>query len=380
VSTITCVGLTKSFGTTRVLDRLDLAVPDGAVVTLIGESGSGKTTLMRLVAGFERPDAGTITLDDDVVDSAQRFVPPDKRRIGFVAQEGNLFPHLTVAKNVAFGLPRAQRSSGRVRELLDLVGLGDLGGRYPHQLSGGQQQRVALARALAPRPRLVLLDEPFSSLDPALRSSLRADVMRILRDQHATTLFVTHDQAEALSAADLVGIVGDGTVRQLATPETLYNQPADAAVAKFLGDANLVDGTVDRGAEGRGVDHRLVHTALGDLHLVAGRQPFVGPATVLVRPEQVVPHRLDDTHPSDPATGRVVDRQYFGHDCMLVVSTGGGRSVRVRCGGQDTPQLGDAVALSVDGDVVAWPAPATDAGTTDAGAAPARAQARTASA
>ncbi len=218
MSRISCRGISKRFGAYQVLADLDLEVPDGAVVTVLGESGSGKTTLLRVIAGFERPDAGTIVLDNEVVDSAGRFVPPDKRRIGFVAQEGNLFPHLTVAKNIAFGLSRGERDSGRVDEMLRLVGLDELGARYPHELSGGQQQRVALARALAPRPRLVLLDEPFSSLDASLRSSLRFDVMRILREQQATTVFVTHDQSEALSVADLVGIMNRGRIAQFARP------------------------------------------------------------------------------------------------------------------------------------------------------------------
>ncbi|HEY1741369.1 MAG TPA: ATP-binding cassette domain-containing protein, partial [Acidimicrobiia bacterium] len=185
MSTITCRQINKSFGETRVLDDLDLDVPDGAVVTLLGESGSGKTTLLRLIAGFERPDTGTVAIDGELVDAPQRFVPPERRRVGFVAQEGNLFPHLTVARNIAFGLSRAEKSSRRVDEMLQLVGLEGLGKRYPHELSGGQQQRIALARALAPRPRLVLLDEPFSSLDAGLRASLRRDVMEILRSRRA---------------------------------------------------------------------------------------------------------------------------------------------------------------------------------------------------
>src|SRR5579875_2954841 len=215
MSRIACKGIWKSFGNTRVLEGLDLEVPDGAVVTVLGASGSGKTTLLRLIAGFERPDSGTILIDDEVVDSARHFVAPERRRIGYVAQEGDLFPHLTVARNIGFGLA-------------------GLGGRYPHELSGGQQQRVALARALAPHPRVVLLDEPFSSLDASLRASLRFDVMRILREQRATTVFVTHDQAEALSVADLVGIMSGGRIRQFAPPEELYSRPIDPTVAQFL--------------------------------------------------------------------------------------------------------------------------------------------------
>ncbi len=353
MSRIACKGIWKSFGNTRVLEGLDLEVPDGAVVTVLGASGSGKTTLLRLIAGFERPDSGTILIDDEVVDSARHFVAPERRRIGYVAQEGDLFPHLTVARNIGFGLARRERTSGRIEELLELVGLKGLGGRYPHELSGGQQQRVALARALAPHPRVVLLDEPFSSLDASLRASLRFDVMRILREQRATTVFVTHDQAEALSVADLVGIMSGGRIRQFAPPEELYSRPIDPTVAQFLGEANLLRGRAARGA---------VETALGTLPLGDGnRSSLVGPVLVLVRPEQISIQRSGRV-PVGPgagegATGRVIHREYYGHDCVVLVSLDGAEpAVRVRCPGQAPVEVGDAVALQVTGAVVAWPA------------------------
>jgi iron(III) transport system ATP-binding protein len=347
MSKVSCQAVSKSFGSMRVLDGLDLEVADGAVVTLLGESGSGKTTLLRLIAGFERPDAGTITLDGDIVDSPRRFVPPDKRRIGFVAQEGNLFPHLTVAKNIGFGLSRAERATGRVNELLELVGLAGLGKRYPHQLSGGQQQRVALARALAPHPRLVLLDEPFSSLDAGLRSSLRFDVMRILRDQHATTIFVTHDQSEALSVADMVGIMSAGKIRQFATPEALYNHPADMSIAQFLGEANIINGTASGG---------LVRTAFGDLRLANGDRSLAGPTKVLLRPEQVtLRHVTDDSGQAHSTIGTVVHREYYGHDCVMLVDTSNHELMRVRCPGRAPVDVGDSVTIRAAGVVVAWP-------------------------
>ncbi len=390
MSAISCRGVYKSFGSSPVLDNLDLEVPDGAIVSLLGQSGSGKTTLLRLIAGFERPDAGSISIDGEEVDSGHVFVQPDKRRIGFVAQEGNLFPHLTVAKNVAFGLSRAERSSGRVDEMLHLVGLEDLGKRYPHQLSGGQQQRVALARALAPGPRLILLDEPFSSLDAGLRASLRADVMKILREQKATSIFVTHDQSEALSVADLVGIMDKGRIRQFATPEVLYESPADPVVAQFLGEANLVSGI----ASGTSVK-----TELGELSLGEPAGNLSGPVVVLVRPEQielnVVARREGGTElnaqgrasgeggtelngqgrafeglPAEGAsakskhlqgnaasiTGTVVSREYYGHDCVVLVSVEGeDRRIRVRCSGRSPAEFGDTVAIAATGDVVAWP-------------------------
>jgi iron(III) transport system ATP-binding protein len=349
MSTILCKGIAKSFGNSRILEELDLEVPEAAVVTLLGASGSGKTTLLRMIAGFERPDTGTILIGGETVDSAHRFVPPEKRRIGYVAQEGNLFPHLTVAKNIAFGLSRQEHTTGRVEELLNLVGLDGLGKRYPHQLSGGQQQRVALARALATRPQVVLLDEPFSSLDARLRASLRFDVMRILREQHATTVFVTHDQDEALSVADLVGIMNGGQIRQFAAPEALYNRPVDPAIAQFLGEANILAGTVSQG---------VVDTALGKLSLASTHGTLEGQAVALVRPEQISLQPLADEHrESGQAVGQVAHREYYGHDCVMLVDVGSGQhSLRVRCFGDVPFQVGDAVALSATGEFVAWPA------------------------
>jgi len=349
VSAISCRGVSKSFGGAAVLDGLDLEVPEGAVVTVLGQSGSGKTTLLRLIAGFERPGQGTIEIAGEVVDSPRRYVPPERRRVGYVTQEGNLFPHLDVAKNVAFGMPRAQRSSARVQELLELVGLGDLGKRYPHQLSGGQQQRVALARALAHQPRVVLLDEPFSSLDAGLRAALRYDVARILRARRATTVLVTHDQEEALSVADLVGIISEGRIRQFATPESLYSQPVDLTVAQFLGEANIVAGTADGST---------VETVLGRLELAGTSRPLKGPSRALVRPEQLSLLAAGNGQgPAGAPRGRVTHREFYGHDCALVVDLdGASQQVRVRCPGQPPVEVGETVAVVARGPVLAWPA------------------------
>src|ERR1700689_1674042 len=273
-------GLHKAFGPHPVLTDLELEVAPGSLTAILGPSGSGKTTLLRILAGFEQADAGTVTIGDTVVDSDAIHVAPERRRIGYVPQEGSLFPHLTVAANVGFGLPPRQRLGQRTADLLAAVGLADLGKRYPHELSGGQQQRVALARALAIEPAVVLLDEPFASLDAHLRASIRADVQQIFRRAGTTAVLVTHDQDEALSTADRVAALRDGKIAQCATPEDLYCRPADPALASFIGEANLLEGVVNEG---------LVKTLLGNLPLdpAVVTPAGAGQFTVLIRPEQV---------------------------------------------------------------------------------------------
>jgi iron(III) transport system ATP-binding protein len=249
MSSLTVTALTKSFGGTPVLTGIDLHVPEGSFTALLGPSGCGKTTLLRLIAGFDDADSGTVALGNRTVAGAGRSVAARRRGVGFVPQEGGLFPHLTVAGNISFGLPRRQRrDGGRIRELL--------ADRSPHQLSGGQQQRVALARALAPQPSLVLLDEPFSSLDATLREDTRAAVSAALTASGATAVLVTHDQAEALSMADQVAVLRGGRLVQLTDPRTLYRRPGDLDVATFVGEAVVLDADLRDG---------LAHCALGEL-------------------------------------------------------------------------------------------------------------------
>jgi iron(III) transport system ATP-binding protein len=340
-------GLDKAFGRHPVLTGLDLEAAAGTLTAVLGPSGSGKTTLLRILAGFERPDRGSVTIGGVTVDGERCHVPADRRRIGYVSQEGSLFPHLTVEANVGFGLPRGQRHGRRVGDLLDAVALTGLARRYPHQLSGGQQQRVALARALAVMPRLVLLDEPFASLDANLRASVRADVLTILRDAKMTAILVTHDQEEALSSADYVAVIRDGTIAQLATPQDLYDHPADADLASFVGDANLLDGRVEDG---------LVHTAFGtlavhdDLSGAPGKE-----VTVLIRPEQL------DVRPGaagQGAHGRVISTSFHGHDTLISVSHGSETvpsPLLVRVHGNPQLMPGSAVTLTVREPVCAWP-------------------------
>ena len=342
-------GLDKAFAGHVVLAGLAVSVPAGSLTAVLGASGSGKTTLLRILAGFERADAGTVTIGDAVVDGPGAHLAPERRRIGYVPQEGGLFPHLTVQANVGFGLPARHRKGPRTAGLLDAVGLAGLGRRYPHQLSGGQQQRVALARALAIRPDIVLLDEPFAALDAHLRASVRADVLRLLREAGTTAVLVTHDQDEALSTADRVAVLRDGRIAQCASPQDLYLRPADADLARFIGDANLVDGVLDGTA---------VHTILGRLPVEASEAPCPppGPVTVLIRPEQVELHAADATGAASLA-GRVISCGYHGHDAVMLVrpeQDGSGPDIIVRTvAGRQLP-AGCPVWLRARGPVLAW--------------------------
>jgi len=238
-TTVLCKQISKSYqpGLAAVCD-LSLTVQQGEIVALLGPSGCGKTTTLRLIAGFERPDAGCIAIGGHIVAEGRRFVPPEQRQVGMVFQNYALFPHLSVGENVAYGLTRTRQDrQARVREVLSLVDLRGLETRLPHQLSGGQQQRVALARALAPRPQVLLLDEPFSGLDAGLRDQVRGDVLRILRESAATVLFVTHNQDEALFMGDRIAVMHQGHIEQVGTPEAVFGAPATRFVAEFMGAA-----------------------------------------------------------------------------------------------------------------------------------------------
>jgi iron(III) transport system ATP-binding protein len=339
-------GVAKAFGPQPVLRGVDLVVPAGSFTAILGSSGSGKTTLLRVVAGFERPDGGEIRIGDDLVDdAARRFVPSERRRIGYVPQEGALFPHLSVGRNIAFGLHRGPDRRNRVDELLELVGLSGYRRRYPHQLSGGQQQRVALARALAIGPEIVLLDEPFSSLDAAMRASVRSDVLAVLRRAGTTSILVTHDQDEALSMADQVAVLRHGVIAQLDTPAGLYGRPCDVELAQFLGESNVLEGDVRGGS---------ALTALGSLSVASVNGAVTaGPARVMVRPEQI---RLDDSL-SGAVVATVQSYEYYGHDAVVRVRPEdvGLPDLVVRLTGGAPLEIGRRVGLSVLGGVVVWP-------------------------
>jgi iron(III) transport system ATP-binding protein len=345
-------GARKSFGDLRVLDGVDLSVPAGSFTAILGSSGSGKTTLLRIVAGFERLDGGTVVLGTEAVDDGRHsFVPSEHRHIGYVPQEGALFPHLSVGRNVAFGLPRGPNRRGRVLDLLEMVGLSGLHRRYPHQLSGGQQQRVALARALATDPEIVLLDEPFSSLDASLRASVRSEVHDVLRRAGTTTILVTHDQDEALSMADQVAVLRHGVIAQLDTPAGIYQRPLDPNLAEFLGESNVLHAEVARSA---GRPTAVATTPFGALAVEGWPQnEGSGPADVLIRPEQIV---IGDAATS-ALVATVASYEYYGHDAVVRVHPESGQlpDFIVRVTGGTPLVTGARVGLSVTGSVVAWP-------------------------
>ena len=335
---LTVTGLARSYGPVPALAGVDLDVARGDLLAVLGPSGCGKTTLLRCVAGFERPDRGVITVAGRQVAGERGHVPSHRRRVAVVPQDGALFPHLSVADNVGYGLDRAARRGGRIEEVLALVGLAGYGGRMPHQLSGGQQQRVAVARALAPRPPLVLLDEPFSALDAQLRAELRADVRQALRADGATAVLVTHDQAEALSMADAVAVMDAGRIVQCGPPAEVYRDPATPWVARFVGDAVLLPATVD---------DDVAVTPLGRLPL---RGPATGgTVTVLIRPEQL---RIA---PTGGSVATVVRQAFHGHDALTTLRLADGTLLTARTldEGAGLP-AGAQVAVIVRGEVRAY--------------------------
>jgi iron(III) transport system ATP-binding protein len=335
VNGLTVTGLVAGYGSHSVLCGLNLEVPEGGLAAVLGPSGCGKTTLLRVIAGLHPVQEGRIELAGRTLTAGGVRVPPERRGIGIVPQEGALFPHLTVAGNVAFGLTREQRRNGRVDELLEMVGLAGYGRRVPAELSGGQQQRVSLARALAPRPAMVLMDEPFSSLDASLREGLRADVRAVLRATGATALLVTHDQEEALGVADLVAVLRDGVVAQLGTPQQVYGMPVDLGVALFVGEAVTFAGNAGGG---------IVDTPLGRLP-AEGR----GAGTVLLRPEQI------HLNGGSGIAATVTDVLFHGHDATVLLRLAGGTEVRSRVQGPVPARRGDDVAVTVRGPALFFP-------------------------
>jgi len=330
-------GLRRAYGPIHAVDGVDLEVVPGEMLTVLGPSGCGKTTVLRLIAGLETPDGGTIEIGGRRVAGAGAIVPPERRRVGMVFQDFALFPHLSVRDNIGYGLRGDRDREVRVGELLELIDLVEAGGRLPHQLSGGMQQRVALARALAPRPDVVLLDEPFSNLDAALRTQLRGDVREILRAAGTAAIFVTHDQDEALTLGDRMAVMVRGRVEQVAPPEVVYGEPATPFVATFVGIANLVQ------ADCRG---GTAMTRLGPVRLVGVRSSrTTGRALAVIRPEHLDVHEAPDG-PADPGAWRVDGRRFAGTEILYEVVAPDGERLWVEAGpAVRRLRVGDTVSL-----------------------------------
>ena len=329
-----------SFGDTEVLSGISLELESKQLLAVLGASGAGKSTLMRLIAGFDSVGGGSIVLDGEILSDSSKTVAPEKRSIGIVPQDSALFPHLNVSQNIGFGLSgfSKEAKAERVSELLRLIRMEEFASRMPQELSGGQVQRVALARALAPKPKLVLLDEPFSALDAELRGQLREEVRQVLRAEGATAVLVTHDQEEALSLADRVAVLREGKIIQVGSPSEIYNSPADVGIATFLGESVLVDGKVSGGK------------ILTDLGSLSALNNVVEGATgvVAIRSENFY------LQPNPTGDSEVVGRVFFGHDALVEVQTPKLR-IRARSNGPFAPEVGMRVTVWVRGAVNFYP-------------------------
>ncbi len=336
--------LWKGYGRRPVLEGVSLEVPAGSLTAVLGLSGCGKTTLLRVIAGFERAERGIVSLGGETLDDGHTYLPTEKRGIGYVPQEGALFPHLSVEANVGFALSRSERRGKAVATLLEMVGIAPLAKRLPSELSGGEQQRVALARALARRPHALLLDEPFSSLDATLRVRVREEVHALLREQGVTTVLVTHDQEEALSLADSVAVLREGKIVQQGAPAELYERPVDEPLARFLGAVNLIDASFE-GAVAR--------TALGALELRGEPAANAAGGVVMVRPEQLEVQLMASAAGAGLA-GRVEQCRYYGHDALLHIRPehpGEARVLLARVHGEQALAVGTQVRVAARGPV-----------------------------
>jgi iron(III) transport system ATP-binding protein len=319
--------IAKSYGSEKVLSDFNLDVWNGAIVGILGVSGSGKTTALRLIAGFEKPDTGINEMRNEIISSEEIYLPPEERNVGMVFQDYALFPHLDVKSNIAFGLSKDQIKSGRLDEVINMCNLNNYSAKLPQELSGGQQQRVALARAIAPKPEVILLDEPFTSLDAHMARDLRDEVISLLRTTETTAIIVTHDQEEALSVCDVVSVLENGKVIQSATPQEIYLNPVSQTVANSVGDPNIIKGFSVNG---------LVETSLGSFV-----SAYNGALDVSIRPECI--ELTLDTEGSYIVT----ECTFYGHDQVISFSNNKGEIFRARSLPNTIYESGDKVTVEI---------------------------------
>ena len=318
-----CRGVNKRFSDVQAVTGFDLTVEPGQVVALLGPSGCGKTTALRLIAGFEQPDVGTVAIGERTVHSLGYSVPPEQRRVGMVFQEGALFPHLNVAQNIAYGLPKGDARTNRVNEVLALVGMTGMGLRMPHELSGGQQQRVALARALAPRPDILLMDEPFSSLDQGLKEQVRRDVLEILKKGEMTAVFVTHDHNDALYMGDRIAVMNQGQIEQFESPTGIFHAPATRFVAEFFGMVDFIPAWHDEDSLMTEVGSVSWPDAIDAIdYEPEGVDSSKGSLEVMLRADCL------DCYPCDEGRGTIIEREFRGAFFLYRVLLPSGHSVR----------------------------------------------------
>jgi len=330
--------LVVSYGDTAVVKSVSFSLKRGEIGSLLGPSGCGKTTLLRAIAGFETPHSGTVVINEKQVNQPNHTIPPERREIGMVFQEHALFPHLTVADNIGFGLsrwPRSERKQ-RIKELLKMIGLKGYGKSHPHQLSGGQQQRVALGRALAPRPKLLLLDEPFSSLDVELRTSLAKDLRDILKQEQTTALLVTHDQNEAFAMADQIGVINKGKIEQWDSAYNLYHAPKTRFVADFVGEGVLLPGELD--------PQRRVHTEIGSASIAASSSITSEQVETLIRPDDIL--LAEDSESSFSA--EIIDKAFRGAEYLYTLKLPSGHKLLALCASHKNYAIGDTVSVVLD--------------------------------
>ncbi|QEY25524.1 ABC transporter ATP-binding protein [Neisseria zalophi] len=308
-----------SFDQKPVLQDFSFILNKGEIACLLGSSGCGKTTALRTIAGFEQPDSGKIILNGKILSDGLTFIPPHQRRIGMVFQDYALFPHLTAAQNIAFGISKqpADKRHKRVTELLDLIDLPNCGKRYPHQLSGGQQQRIALARALAPKPDLILLDEPFSNLDADLRAQLSKEIRQLLKKENTSAILVTHDQQEAFAIADKIGLMSTGRLKQWDTPYKLYHEPTDIYTARFIGTSFMLRGKV--------INDYCIQLPIGTFRgSLPSSYHYGDNLNVLIRPDNII---YDDT---SPITAEIIDKDFKGNHFVYLLKINSGETVSVQ--------------------------------------------------